>query len=41
VTEGIASGRLYLENEADLAALYAWLERLRMALDTKPEKYPG
>jgi hypothetical protein len=40
VTEGIASGRLHLEDETDLAALYAWLDRLRSALDTRPEKYP-
>jgi hypothetical protein len=38
VTEAIASGRLALEDETDLAALYAWLERVQSALDTRPEK---
>jgi hypothetical protein len=42
VTEGIASGRLWLESEADLAALYQWLERLRSALETRPDRgYQG
>jgi hypothetical protein len=33
VLDGIASGRLPLESEADLPALYDWIARLKSAVD--------
>lgn len=33
VLDGIASGRIPIESEADLPALYQWIQRLKDAVD--------